>query len=127
MSRGTEPPGKAEPRDEGVVEAGHRADPVAGERQHQHPGCAIDAGRMVAHVHAEGWLSVGARGNKSVGAAVGKHAGAQEWAGDVDPFIRSCRKGCREYDVFAEQAQHGIDIADFVRLRETLDDFTFPR
>src|SRR5215468_3736834 len=71
-------PRQSEQGQHAVVEAGHGADPAAGQREHQHSAGVGDIGHPIAQVQAEGGLSVGAGSDEPVGPAVAEDTGPEE-------------------------------------------------
>src|ERR1017187_9293481 len=67
---------EGEPREHAVVEAGHGADPVAGEGEHVEAGPVADAGSG-AQVSPERRLAVGSRRDKVESTARAEQAGAE--------------------------------------------------
>src|SRR5215472_15883468 len=81
-----------------VVEPGHGPDLAAGQREHQHAVGVGDIGHRIAHVHAEGGLSVGPGGDEPAGPAVAEDPGPQEAAGGGPPFVRHWCQGRSDGD-----------------------------
>ena len=80
--------GKAEAGQHAVVEAGHRADAVAGEGEHQQSVGMGDAGQRVPEVDTEGGLAVGP-GRYQPEMRPGRNTAARNRAADSRPWYSS--------------------------------------
>jgi hypothetical protein len=108
--------GKPEPWEHGVVEAGHGANPVAGEGEDEQAGPVADAAGAGAKVGPERRLTIRPRRHEVMRSAA-EDAGA-EAGHDVAALVFEGNWWHGDADIGGEQGDQRVDIAGLVRADE---------